>query len=383
MLLLSTLVFQVAPGGCASEPPVRQPAPYALSYELSLDSTGKQVSGIPSSIVFRAASGHELSHTVQQDPATGARVNVRGWDPVKLDGAVVADPSAFVKWRDQVATLSRCTDGTTTCDLDAQWTSSSPPVTLDGTLTALTEDGSWLFRYHFSEAWPSSVTALPGDLASLTLVTRLGSMELNPDHPFVTELKRCYQVSVDASSRLVVTDSTGMDIHELSASALGIDELLAGFDRAFASPACPTERVASSGDYLPAHNWKIEIDGVISGGFRQVDGLEPELEVIEYKDGSDPITHKRAGKAKYKNIVLKRGFTFDTTLFSSYKSNLSGTTDRKSGSIIYLDRAGNEVLRYNFFEAWPCRWKAPELNSSSDSHAIEKIEIAVEKVERA
>jgi RNase P/RNase MRP subunit POP5 len=39
---------------------------------------------------------------------------------------------------------------------------------------------------------------------------------------------------------------------------------------------------------------------------------------------------------------------------------------RRSGSIIILDDDGEtEVNRYNFFEAWPCRWKAPELNSQS------------------
>lgn len=137
-----------------------------------------------------------------------------------------------------------------------------------------------------------------------------------------------------------------------------------------------------NGDYLPAHNFKIEIDGVISGGFKEISGIESEVEVIEYKDGSDPITHKRPGKAKYKNIVLKRGFVNDASLLEWYKAVLLGATARKSGSIIYLDREGNEVLRYNFFEAWPCRWKAPELNANSDTFIVEELEFAVEKVER-
>ena len=137
------------------------------------------------------------------------------------------------------------------------------------------------------------------------------------------------------------------------------------------------------GDYLPAHNFKIEIDGVIAGGFKEILGLESEIEVIEFKDGDDAITHKRAGKAKYKNLILKRGFVSDASLLEWYKKVLAGKTERKSGSIIYLDRENNEVLRYNFFEAWPCRWKAPELNSGSDTHLVEEIEFVCEKVERA
>lgn len=138
------------------------------------------------------------------------------------------------------------------------------------------------------------------------------------------------------------------------------------------------------GDYLPAHNFKLEIDGVIQGGFKSVGGLESETEVVEFRDGDDPITHKRAGKVKYGNIVLKRGVTDGgDELREWYKKVLAGTTDRKSGSIIYLDRAGQEVLRYNFFEAWPCSWSLPELDNTENKAAIEKIEICVEKVERA
>lgn len=140
---------------------------------------------------------------------------------------------------------------------------------------------------------------------------------------------------------------------------------------------------AHTGDYLPAHNFKIEIDGVIQGGFKEITGLESEVEVIEYKDGDDPVIRKRAGKAKYRNIVLKRGVVSDASLLHWFQSVLAGKTDRKSGSIIYLDREGNEVVRYNFFEAWPCRWKAPELNSQSDTHTVEEIEFVVERVERA
>jgi len=35
-----------------------------------------------------------------------------------------------------------------------------------------------------------------------------------------------------------------------------------------------------------------------------------------------------------------------------------------------------------YFEAWPCCWKAPELNSASDKYIVEEIEFVVERVER-
>lgn len=103
-------------------------------------------------------------------------------------------------------------------------------------------------------------------------------------------------------------------------------------------------------EVLPAHPFKLEIDGVLIGGFKEA-----------YKDGDDPITHKRPGKPKYKNIVLKRGFVADPSLLDWYKTVLAGKTERKSGSIIYLDREGSEVLRtVESFECRPVRMAAKE-----------------------
>lgn len=151
------------------------------------------------------------------------------------------------------------------------------------------------------------------------------------------------------------------------------------------APAADAARKKHAGDYLPAHNFKIEIDGVIAGGFKEVSGLESEVEVIEYKDGSDPITHKRPGKTKYKNIVLKVDPRDPSTkeLYAWYQQVASGKDVRRRISVVIYDDAGQEAVRYNLFEAWPCRWKAPELNASSDTHAVEEIEFVVERVERS
>jgi phage tail-like protein len=85
---------------------------------------------------------------------------------------------------------------------------------------------------------------------------------------------------------------------------------------------------------------------------------------------------KRPGRPTYGNITLK-GAAMGTApgLLDWVTSTANGKTERKSGSIIYLDRDGREVMRYNFFEAWPVRYSAPGMT--------EQIEIAVEKVERA
>lgn len=123
-----------------------------------------------------------------------------------------------------------------------------------------------------------------------------------------------------------------------------------------------------------------------------LDGKRVNLESVSIESASVDVVNVQTdrgrlygpGATHWGSITIKRGAVgADASLLEWYKKVLAGQTERKSGSIIYLDREGNEVLRYNFFEAWPCRWKAPELNASSDTHIIEEIEFVVEKVERA
>jgi hypothetical protein len=41
----------------------------------------------------------------------------------------------------------------------------------------------------------------------------------------------------------------------------------------------------------------------------------------------------------------------------------------------------SEKYRYNFFEAWPCRWKGIQMDAKAQLTLVEEIEIAVEKIE--
>jgi phage tail-like protein len=143
-------------------------------------------------------------------------------------------------------------------------------------------------------------------------------------------------------------------------------------------------------DLFGSYNFLLEIAGVtgdarqIVGGFKTVSGMDSETEVIEFKQGNDMVVRKKPGRTTFANIVLERGYTATDDLWLWRKNIEDGVIDRRSGSIIILDQDGQtEVARYNFFEGWPCKWYVPDMDSDSSSMAIEKIEIAVEKVERA
>lgn len=135
-------------------------------------------------------------------------------------------------------------------------------------------------------------------------------------------------------------------------------------------------------DHIGNYNFRIEIEGVTQGAFAECGGLEVEVEVIETNDGDDLIVRKRPGRVHYANLVLKRGYTDNTELWQWTKAVIDGTVERKSGSVILLDDAGNEISRYNFFEAWPCRWRGFEFNRNGVGTSVEELEIALEKIER-
>ena len=85
----------------------------------------------------------------------------------------------------------------------------------------------------------------------------------------------------------------------------------------------------------------------------------------------------------YANIVLRRGITQDKELWQWRKTVVDGKAERRNGSIVVLDDDGTEVVRWNFVNAWICKWEGPALNAQSNEVAIESIEIAHEGLELA
>lgn len=135
-------------------------------------------------------------------------------------------------------------------------------------------------------------------------------------------------------------------------------------------------------DHIGNFNFKVEIEGVTQGAFRNVEGLDSETEIVEYQNGDDIILRKRPGRTKYANVTLKRGYINNDELWQWRKKVIEGVIERKSGSVILCGDDGSEVMRYNFFEAWPCKWKGFSLDGKGTDVNVEEVELAVEKIEK-
>jgi phage tail-like protein len=122
--------------------------------------------------------------------------------------------------------------------------------------------------------------------------------------------------------------------------------------------------------------FRIEIDGIISGGFAECSGLQVETETEEYREGGvNDYVHKLPKVTKYPNLTLKRGITDSEELWEWYQDVVMGRIQRKNGSIILLNSEGNETWRWNFKGAYPVKWTGPDLKSDSNAVAFETLEL--------
>lgn len=130
--------------------------------------------------------------------------------------------------------------------------------------------------------------------------------------------------------------------------------------------------------------FNVEIEGLWVAQFKSVSGLGVNIDTIEYRAGTDKFTRKRPGRAKFSNINLKRGVMLwqHDTVYNWIQSVIDGKMQRKSGSIVLWSDAGWESARFNFYEAWPCKWKGWDFQGQGNDSAIEELEICCEYIER-
>ena len=132
---------------------------------------------------------------------------------------------------------------------------------------------------------------------------------------------------------------------------------------------------------LPSSNFIVEIDGIASSSYMSVEGVHGEVEVVEYREGSNPNRLiLLPGNARYGPIILRRGLTDNTELWDWY---LEDTVETKSMSIVFMDHGHNEKARYNAHECWISGYYIEPLESNPSGVAIEVIVIQTELIERA
>lgn len=133
---------------------------------------------------------------------------------------------------------------------------------------------------------------------------------------------------------------------------------------------------------LSSYLFTVEIEGLETARFQKCEGLESETYVFEYEEGGGKIHHFQ-GRTRYPNLVLEKGINDNNELFNWYQSiTKDEKIERKNGSIVLKNNDNEELKRWNFYRALPCRWIGPKLDAKDrSSFAVERIEIAHEGIE--
>lgn len=138
---------------------------------------------------------------------------------------------------------------------------------------------------------------------------------------------------------------------------------------------------------VETHNatyFTVEIEGIMASKFNRCEGLEAETYIYEVEEGGlNNNTHKFFGRTRYPNIILENGVTSNNDLYNWFRSTVLSDkkVERKNGSIVMFNARGQEIKRWDFYRAIPCRWVGPKLGKDVHGLAIERIEIAHEGLE--
>ena len=123
----------------------------------------------------------------------------------------------------------------------------------------------------------------------------------------------------------------------------------------------------------------LEIDSLTLGWFTGCSGLSIEFDVTSYKEtnGKKVVERKRAGKPKYSEVVLKRGFTTNKVVHDWFKEVVAAEkpTPYKTASIVIYDRQQTEAGRFNLEQCWPSKMSVSDLQSGSDDVMVEELTI--------
>lgn len=147
-----------------------------------------------------------------------------------------------------------------------------------------------------------------------------------------------------------------------------------------------------SDQLLRVFNFEVELRSSTSGetlgngGFQECTGLDIELDIQELQEGgrNDGVV-RRLGRAKYQNIVLRRGMFYssgglDRQLWQWLQDLASGVRPvrRYDGFIRVIDGDDEVIATWSFVRGLPAKISGPQLNAKTGDIAIEELTIAHE-----
>lgn len=133
---------------------------------------------------------------------------------------------------------------------------------------------------------------------------------------------------------------------------------------------------------LPKFYFQVKLgDATTIANFKEVDGLDSETQVIEYRHGNNPVFYpiKMAGLGKVGNVTMRRGIFVDDNAFWDWYNEIKlNTIARQTVVVSLLDETGTPKRTWTLNNAWPTKITGTDLKSEGNEVAVESVEIAYE-----
>lgn len=132
---------------------------------------------------------------------------------------------------------------------------------------------------------------------------------------------------------------------------------------------------------LPKFYFSVQLGDDTTVSFQEVDGLDSETQIIEYRHGNSPVFYpiKMPGLGKVSNVTMRKGiFVNDSKFWDWYNEIKMNTIARRTVIISLLDETGTPKRTWTLNNAWPTKITGTDLKSEGNEVAIESIEVAYE-----
>jgi phage tail-like protein len=118
--------------------------------------------------------------------------------------------------------------------------------------------------------------------------------------------------------------------------------------------------------------------------FQEVNGISAEVETEEFAEGGENrFSYRFPTRAKYSNLVLKRGFYIDSKVVNWIKNAVEnlvaipGKYEPTTVNVTLLNELHNPLMgTFSFRNAWPVKWSISDLKSTENNIIIETLELS-------
>jgi phage tail-like protein len=129
-------------------------------------------------------------------------------------------------------------------------------------------------------------------------------------------------------------------------------------------------------DPLRGFRFLVELEGLASGGFTRVKGLQREIKHESFREGGvNEYEHKLFSQVTYPSVILERGLALDD-LWNWALAASEGDVQRRNVWIRLQNEHGDKAWAWQLDWAMPVKWSSADLDANSSQVIMESLELA-------